>query len=363
MQSVADAILIPESKTSGGPRARTLAGQRRAPPHFGTKETMSFPSSHVSLGPPIIPDGGFSPVRLEAKAFLEPPSRGHRWVKPVTCIHQLRHGLLPNSPGFSLLPQTTAPIRAVRPRGIPGRLRPGPLCRPSSLPGGRGMSGIPSADITPPSSLRRAHAPVPGPPAATSASLIGSVLAACVTRGWSPGTFPTLSLLLFPGLPRPVRRRFRRVHLTSSSPTASAITRTRGAWLPLSPTNGSPWVYFTTLQTFLNVTALQVVSPPGRSVPLQAASEGVYFRACWRFVASSPVGYSYPADWPIAGAGLAPAREAALSAASRTSTRTPACRLVLVLGLFWLVLVLVLVLVLGLLPDANDPKPIRECLV
>ncbi len=38
-----------------------------------------------------------------------------------------------------------------------------------------------------------------------------------------------------------------------------------------------------------------------------AAHEDFYVRACCRFVTSSAVGYDYPADWPIAGAGLPPA--------------------------------------------------------
>ena len=40
------------------------------------------------------------------------------------------------------------------------------------------------------------------------------------------GTFPTLSLRILPGVPGPLSRRFRGVHMPVSSPTSSAFPRT-----------------------------------------------------------------------------------------------------------------------------------------
>jgi hypothetical protein len=105
------------------------------------------------------------------------------------------------------------------------------------------------------------------------------------------------------------------VLLTSSSPTASAIAQTRRGLASACSHKRLLVGCVTTLQTFAYVAALQVVSPPGRSALPQQRLRTFTFGACWRFVASSPVRYGYPADWPIAGAGLSPAREAALSAA------------------------------------------------
>jgi hypothetical protein len=67
-------------------------------------------------------------------------------------------------------------------------------------------------------------------------------------------------------------------------------------------------------QAFRNVAALQLARPPDRSVPLRS-TRGLVRSSLLpiRYLLSSRV--CYPADWPIAGTGLAPVRKAALSAA------------------------------------------------
>jgi hypothetical protein len=67
-------------------------------------------------------------------------------------------------------------------------------------------------------------------------------------------------------------------------------------------------------QAFHNVAALQLARPPDRSVPLRS-TRGLVRSSLLpiRYLLSSRV--CYPADWPIAGTGLAPVRKAALSAA------------------------------------------------
>jgi len=64
-------------------------------------------------------------------------------------------------------------------------------------------------------------------------------------------------------------------------------------------------------QTFHNVVALQVACPPGRSAPLCSARGLVLssFQSI-RYLLDRRV--CYPADWSIAGAGLPPARRAAV---------------------------------------------------
>ena len=133
----------------------------------------------------------------------------------------------------------------------------------------------------------------------------------------------------------------RQVYLTSSSLTTSVFTLARWVRLPQNPTNGFPWVSLSARQAFLYVAALQFACPPVRSHRLYREPVSPHFPPCGtrdhtgstrpstrgRFRSSFPsIRYlldsrvCYPADWSIAGAGLAPARKAASSAAPRGAT-------------------------------------------
>jgi hypothetical protein len=141
----------------------------------------------------------------------------------------------------------------VRP-SAPDRPRPGLLC---------------SRGVTPLSSLLRAHRPIPMPPARTSCfALITSVPTACTIHGWSLGPsrlwFAFLCWSAVPLIPAACR-----VQLTSSSSTTSAFASLCTARLSASPPqNGFMWATFSIRQAFLNVTALQLASPPDRSAPI-----------------------------------------------------------------------------------------------
>ena len=107
-----------------------------------------------------------------------------------------------------------------------------------------------------------------------------------------------------------------RVHLTSSSPETTTFAQPHG--LGFHPrfstrTASRGWV-ISARQAFLNVAALQLARPPGRSAPL-SSTRGLLRSSLLpiRYLLDSRV--CYPADWSTAGAGLAPARKAALSAA------------------------------------------------
>jgi hypothetical protein len=100
----------------------------------------------------------------------------------------------------------------------------------------------------PPSSLLRAHGPVPMPPAGISCSaLIMNVLAACTLHGCSPGSSRLWTAFLYWSAVSSIPAA-RQVHLASSSSTTSAFAPLRPARLSAcSPTNGFPWAtYFDT---------------------------------------------------------------------------------------------------------------------
>ena len=96
------------------------------------------------------------------------------------------------------------------------------------------VSVISSEGVTPPSSLLRAHVPLP----------LGSLLLRHLASFESPGrlyavpaahgSFPTLSLRIFPWMLDPVPRRFHRVLLPVSSPVSSAFPQRRWGRLPAS---------------------------------------------------------------------------------------------------------------------------------
>jgi hypothetical protein len=103
-----------------------------------------------------------------------------------------------------------------------------------------------------------------------------------------------------------------RVHTTSSSSMTSAFACLHQARLSaMFPPTASRGRAFSTRQAFRNVAALQFACPPDRSAP-SSGTRGRFHSSfpSIRYLLDSRV--CYPADWPTAGAGLAPARKAAV---------------------------------------------------
>ena len=152
---------------------------------------------HVSAGPPAIPDSGISPARfwpwLPVSRLPIP-----REVQVLTHIRPIAVWFA--STGAPLFPGPTCPA-------TPGAAKcPEPLCMPKVLPWASWSLRTMSADVTPLSSLLRAHAPVLLPP---GASVVPSTPGMCRLLSAPAGerTFPTLSLRLCPCVRGPLPRR------------------------------------------------------------------------------------------------------------------------------------------------------------
>ncbi len=123
-----------------------------------------------------------------------------------------------------------------------------------------------SEDITPPSSLRRAHAPIPLPlPCFGLAPRWGS-LCRLLPAPAANRIFPTLSLRIFPRMLGPLPRRSHRVHLPVSSSVSSAFPNRGMGRLPvLTREYDFSRKRFSRQQTFLNVQASEFAHLPDRS--------------------------------------------------------------------------------------------------
>jgi hypothetical protein len=229
-----------------------------------------FPAS-----PSIIPDGEISPVRLEARAFL--------LSLPVSRRGSSDGAHTPNGDSVCSTPRPVG-VLAVFWAQSPSRslLTEPPSPRAPSL-----------QRRYPPSTLLRAHAPIPAPPIPFRQSPYGR----CPGRLRHPrlvaGIFPLWACPSFPGVLRPLRRRFVECSLTSSSPTISAFTLAIQARLPASgSTNGFTWGC-----PFRRGRHSLLLWPSRLLAPLavrhcDAAPEGFYVRAFRRFVTSSTVEYA-----------------------------------------------------------------------
>jgi len=123
--------------------------------------------------------------------------------------------------------------------------------------------------------------------------LMGDVLAACAIHGWSQG-----SSRFGPALPFP------ECYVLYAGGSSSALDQffPDDIGLHLGYPGSAPRKWFhkrlhvglsiSARQTFLDVVALQVARPPGRSTLRNAAPEGFYVRAFRRFVTSSTVEYA-----------------------------------------------------------------------
>jgi hypothetical protein len=102
------------------------------------------------------------------------------------------------------------------------------------------------------------------PPSAFS--LVWRVLAGCTQPLLPHGSFPTLSLKIFPWMLDPVPRRSHRVLLPVSSPMSSAFPQRRWGRLPalIRESRLLAGPCFRGLQIFLNVPASKFARPPDR---------------------------------------------------------------------------------------------------
>src|SRR6266849_5515579 len=115
--------------------------------------------AYVSRSPPIIPDGQISRVRFETLAFFQRPSQVWRGLNAGPCTP--RHSGLPSASPPELSWRYAGFIKpaAIRPSKPPSVLSPFAQLR-CYLRWGN-VSAISSEGVTPPSSLLRAHVPLP----------------------------------------------------------------------------------------------------------------------------------------------------------------------------------------------------------
>jgi hypothetical protein len=182
----------------GGFRSRSFDCKTGSQSHRG----LRFPKP-----PPIIPDGQISRVRFETLAFLPQafPSleRFKRWsVYTPAILVCLRPRLMTCSWRYAGFIKPTA----IRPRKAPSVLSPFAQLRCYLRWGD--VSTISSEGVTPPSSLLRAHVPLP------LGSLLLRHLASFGESGRlyaapaAHGSFPTLSLKVFSQMLDPMPRRY-----------------------------------------------------------------------------------------------------------------------------------------------------------
>ena len=115
--------------------------------------------AYVSRSPPIIPDGQISRVRFETLAFFRRPSQVWRGLNAGPCTP--RHSGLPSASPPELSWRYAGFIKpaAIRPSKPPSVLSPFAQLRCYLRWGD--VSAISSEGVTPPSSLLRAHVPLP----------------------------------------------------------------------------------------------------------------------------------------------------------------------------------------------------------
>jgi len=126
--------------------------------------------------------------------------------------------------------------------------------------------------------------------------------------GWNR-QIPQFALRIYDSVPSSVPRRPCRVHLAVTSPTVIAFALFAQARQPHIHARRFSRGCVTRLRSSLNATARNLASPsPARTFTTELSPEGS---------PHSDVGYNYTAKQPITAAGLAPARYAALWAASK----------------------------------------------
>ena len=222
--------------------------------------------AYVSRSPPIIPDGQISRVRFETLAFFRGPSQVWRglnagsYTPPPSLV----------CPQPRLLTSIVALRRfyqAGRHTGEETAKCPEPLCPTSVLPPLGRRDAISSEGVTPPSSLLRAHVPLP------LGSLLLRHLASfeeslqVVRSPCCPRELPDViseNLSLDAGSRTPA---VHRVLSPVSSTVSSAFPKQRMGRLPaFCPANYDfSQVRVSRMQIFLNVPASKFARPPDRS--------------------------------------------------------------------------------------------------
>src|SRR5215469_1410483 len=157
------------------------------------------------------------------------------------------------------------------------------------------MCAISSEGVTPPSLLLRAHVPLP----------LGSLLLRHLTSAKSlcrlytvpaaHGSFPTLSLKVFPWMLDPLPRRNHRVLSPVTSTVSSAFPRKPWVGFRICPTNHDfSQGGISRLQIFRNVPASKFARPPDRSYRCDTAAgqPGLLRPGISCFVASARSGYA-----------------------------------------------------------------------
>jgi hypothetical protein len=173
---------------------RRGTGRRRgvavSGPSSGLRRCLDPCRSPSPASPSIIPDGEISPVRLEAKAFPVEPSRlirgssdGAHTPRVMWFAPRLVRSVFSRFSGHSV------PARSL--------LTEPPLPRAPSL-----------RRRYPPSTLLRAHAPIPAPPISLSAIALWEMSSPLAPSTAGRGNLPAFGLPFFPGVLRPLRRRF-----------------------------------------------------------------------------------------------------------------------------------------------------------
>ena len=211
-----------------------------------------------------MPDCRISQVRFEALAFLPwvfPTWRGFkRWpaCTPASAVAPQPR---------SIAASTFVPALCLAAARSDGAAKyPEPLCPVSIRPLTGETCTVSCEDITPRSSLLRAHSPIPSDSSCLRPWPRATSLCRLLPAPAVSGIFPTLSLRIFPRMLGPLPRRSHGVHVPVSSSVSSPFPQRGLGRLPASfrAYDFSRGV-FSRLQTFLYVQASEFARLPGRS--------------------------------------------------------------------------------------------------
>jgi hypothetical protein len=187
---------------------------------------------YVSRSPPIIPDGQISRVRFETSAVFRGPSQKRERFKNAGSYTPLPSLVYPRPRLPAGMWRCAGFIKPAAHTGEETAKCPEPLCPTSALPPLGRRVLISSESVTPRSSLLRAHVPLPlGSLLLQHLASFGESLQV-VPAPAAHGSFPTLSLRIFPWMLDPVPRRSHCVHLPVSSAVSSAFSQQRWDRLP-----------------------------------------------------------------------------------------------------------------------------------
>ena len=211
-----------------------------------------------------MPDGRISQVRFEALAFLPwvfPTWRGFkRWpaCTPASAVAPQPR---------SIAASTFVPALCLAAARSDGAAKyPEPLCPVSIRPLTGETCTVSCEDITPRSSLLRAHSPIPSDSSCLRPWPRATSLCRLLPAPAVSGIFPTLSLRIFPRMLGPMPRRSHKLLMPVTSSVSSAFPWAAEDWLPASTRETTfSRKSFSRLQTFLYVQASEFARLPGCS--------------------------------------------------------------------------------------------------